>query len=100
MFMEEEPRIENEWKQAGTRNVVVVPYFLSDGLHVREDIPVLLGENAKRVGDNLRAGRPTWRNPTQRAGKLIWYAGAVGSDPVVAGVVLDRVREAAGWAHA
>ena len=29
---------------AQTKNLVVVPFFISDGLHTQEDIPVLLGE--------------------------------------------------------
>jgi sirohydrochlorin cobaltochelatase len=96
-FMEEEPRIADCWGLAATRNIVMVPFFLSDGLHVREDIPVLLGESAERVERQLKAGQPTWRNPTERHGKRLWYSGAVGTDPVVAEVVMDRVREAAGW---
>lgn len=94
-FMEEDPRIAGCWKLAETRNVVVVPFFLSDGMHVREDIPILLGEHAQRVHDNLKAGRPTWKNPTERHGKRIWYSDAIGSDPVILEAVLDRVCEAA-----
>ena len=41
--MLEEPQIADCWRIAKTRNLVLVPYFISDGLHVSEDIPVLLG---------------------------------------------------------
>jgi sirohydrochlorin cobaltochelatase len=95
-FLEEHPRIADIPRRTGTRNVVVVPYFISDGLHVSEDIPILLGEPEHIVRKRLAAGQPTWRNPTERSGRLIWYAPAVGSDPGIAGVVLERAGEIAG----
>lgn len=95
VFMEEPPFIRDYLSLASTRNVVVVPFFISDGLHVVEDIPVLLGEPERVVKQRLAAGQPTWRNPTERDGKLVWYAPAVGTDPGIADVVLERVREAA-----
>jgi sirohydrochlorin cobaltochelatase len=97
VFMEEEPRISDCLKLARTQSVVVVPFFLSDGLHVREDIPVLLGEPERVVRERLAKGRATWRNPTERHGKRLWYAEAVGTDPVLEEVILERVREAALW---
>jgi len=40
----EEPPLVSDWKKlTTTRNVVVVPFFISDGLHSYQDIPVLLG---------------------------------------------------------
>lgn len=96
VFMEESPHIAGVYALAQTRNVVIVPFFISDGLHVVEDIPVLLGEPERIVKERLAAGRPTWRNPTERNGKLVWYASAVGTEPHVAEVILQRVREAAG----
>jgi len=95
VFMDEAPRIQDCYSLAQTRNVVVVPFFISDGLHVAEDIPVLLGEPERVVKERLAAGQPTWRNPTERHGKLTWYSSAVGSEPLLADVILERVREAA-----
>jgi sirohydrochlorin cobaltochelatase len=95
VFMEEEPFIKNCWQNTQTKNIVVVPFFISDGLHAVEDIPVLLGEPERLVKERLAAGQPTWRNPTERDGKLIWYAASVGSEPLLAEVILERVREAA-----
>ena len=99
IFMEESPRIAEAYALATTRNLVVVPFFISDGLHVVEDIPVLLGEPECIVQERLAAGAPTWRNPTERNGKRVWYAPAVGTEPHVAEVILQRVREAAGVAN-
>jgi len=95
MFLEEEPRI-SDWHQlALTRNVIIVPFFISDGLHTREDIPVLLGEAQRIVRQRLENGQPTWRNPTEKKGKLVWYSSSVGTEPSLAEVILDRVNEAA-----
>ena len=95
VFMEEEPRIAGCHVLAQTKYCVVVPFFISDGLHAVEDIPVLLGEPERIVKERLAAGQPTWRNPTEKHGKLFWYSASVGTDPVLAEVILERVREAA-----
>ena len=95
VFMEEAPFIKGCWRNVTTRNIVVVPFFISDGLHAVEDIPVLLGEPERIVKERLAAGQPTWRNPSEREGKLIWYAPSVGTEPLLAEVILQRVREAA-----
>lgn len=95
VFMEEAPFIKGCHETVRTKNIVVVPFFISDGLHAVEDIPVLLGEPERIVKERLAAGQPTWRNPTERAGKLIWYTPSVGTEPMLAEVILQRVREAA-----
>lgn len=97
VFMEEEPRISRYPTLTHLPNIVVVPFFISDGLHAREDVPVLLGEPPELVQDRLRHGQPTWRNPTERAGKRIWYATSIGTSPLVPEVILERVREASTW---
>jgi len=94
VFMLEEPKVDNFHALTEARAVVVVPFFMSDGLHVAEDIPVLLGEPERVVKERLAQGRPTWRNPTEKHGKLVWYTGSVGTEPGLAEVILERVREA------
>ena len=95
VFMEEEPFIKGCWQNVPTKNIIVVPFFISDGLHAVEDIPVLLGEPERVVKERHAASQPTWRNPTERAGKRIWYSPSVGTEPLLADVILERAREAA-----
>jgi sirohydrochlorin cobaltochelatase len=95
IFLEESPRIAECFHVAQTKNLVVVPFFVSDGLHTQEDIPVLLGEAKRTVGQRLAAGQLAWRNPTEKNGKLVWYSPAVGTAPQIADVILERAREAA-----
>jgi sirohydrochlorin cobaltochelatase len=93
-FLEEELRIADIPKCTKAPRIVVVPFFMSDGLHVCEDIPVLLGESEEVVQKRLRAGEWPWQNPTERAGKAIFYTRGVGSEPGIADVILERVRSA------
>jgi sirohydrochlorin cobaltochelatase len=98
IFLEEDPRIPTCYERAQTRNIVIVPFFISDGMHVQEDIPVMLGEPARIVQQRLEARQATWRNPTEKKGKLVWLASSVGTEKLMADVIMERVREAAGWA--
>ena len=95
IYLEELPRIADCYQLAQTKNLVVVPFFISDGLHTQEDIPVMLGEAQRTVRQRLAAGQPVWGNPTEKNGRLVWYSPAIGSEPHIADVILERVREAA-----
>jgi sirohydrochlorin cobaltochelatase len=96
VFMEEDPRVADCYKLAQAKNIVMVPFFISDGMHSREDIPVMLGAPRDTVRERLKQGLPTWRNPTEREGKRLWYAASIGGEPLMAEVLLERVAEAAG----
>ena len=95
VYMEEDPRIGDCYAMAKSSNIVMVPFFISDGLHSFEDIPMMLGEPERLVKSRLAAGQPTWRNPTEKKGKLLWYAPSIGNEPHIPDVILERVREAA-----
>ena len=95
VFMEEEPRIADCYAMVKSKNIVMVPFFISDGLHSFEDIPVMLGAPKKAVEERMKAGQPSWRNPTEHRGKRLWYTASVGREPLMAEVILERVTEAA-----
>jgi sirohydrochlorin cobaltochelatase len=95
VFLDEEPPIATCYELARTRNLIIVPFFISDGLHTQEDIPILLGEPRDTVEQRLQRGQSTWKNPTSRHGKLVWYSASVGGASQIAEVILDRVHEAA-----
>lgn len=94
LYMEEDPLIGECYNMAETKNIVVVPFFISDGLHSYEDIPVMLGEKEKVVKQRYNSGIPTWRNPTEIKGKRVWYTPSIGNEPGIVDVILERVREA------
>jgi len=91
-FLEESPRIGDIPRFVKASRIVVVPFFMSDGLHVCEDIPVLLGEEKEEVETRLKAGEWPWTNPTERGRKTIFYTRGVGSEKGIAEVILERVR--------
>ncbi|MBX3746492.1 MAG: cobalamin biosynthesis protein CbiX [Verrucomicrobiae bacterium] len=95
VFIEEAPLVGEVWDVVQTKDIVLVPFFISDGLHVAEDIPVMLGESAERVSERREAGVSGWRNPTERSGKRLWLARALGTEPLLAEVILERAREVA-----
>lgn len=86
LFMDEEPGIEDLPAVFDVEDVVVVPLFIADGYHTNEDIPMDLG-----LTDDPRSGYET---RTVVGDQQIWYAGAVGTEPSLANVVLERAREA------
>ncbi len=90
-FIEQEPFDRDVLKWVQTPYVVVVPFFISDGLHSREDVPVNMGF--------AQRGWP-WTNPVLNpCGKSkdkpthLWYARAIGSEPWMVDVILDRVHD-------
>lgn len=90
-YMEEAPLIADWDKIASQTNVVVVPFFISDGLHSYQDIPVLLGI-AEDIGPAASQSEVFRRNPYHLRGKQLFYSGAIGTDPGFADVILDQVR--------
>lgn len=94
VFMEEEPRIGDCHRLAGTPHIVMVPFFISDGLHSYEDIPMLLGADPSQVQERMASGVPTWINPTFQQEHWIWYSRSIGDEPHLPDVILERVREA------
>jgi len=83
-FMEEPPLVA-EWDTfASQPNVVVVPFFISDGLHSRQDIPSLLG--IRSGADSIR------RVPHDLRGRRLYYGAAIGTGPGFADIILDQVR--------
>lgn len=89
-YMEEEPLISRWHELASQPNVVVVPFFISDGLHSYQDIPVLLGIESEPTA--AASQREIFRqNPRQLRGKTLFYASAIGTEPLFAEVILDQV---------
>src|SRR5437870_9020736 len=67
VYMEEFPLV-SDWKVlTSTPNVVVVPFFVSDGLHSYEDIPVLLGIAEARHGKSVNPPKGSTSAPKRKA---------------------------------
>jgi len=121
VYMEESPMVSDWRKLTKTENVVVVPFFISDGLHSYEDIPVLLGiasrhpERSREIppqnGDitsrdsstSLRSarndagssGREIFRhNPYAIHSRSLFYAPSIGTDPGFADIIVEQALDA------
>ena len=87
VYMEEPPLVSDWRKLTNTRNVVVVPFFISDGLHSYEDIPRLLGlvvPTATGSGQIFRG------NPYPLDDRFLFYAPSIGTDPGFADIIIDQ----------
>ena len=89
-YMEEPPFIADWAKIAETPNAVVVPFFIADGLHSYQDIPVMLGFE-KDEGLAASQKEIFRQNPYQIRGKTLYYSAAIGTEPMMADVILDQV---------
>ena len=102
VYMEEPPLVSDWRKLTRTQNVVVVPFFISDGLHSYEDIPVLLGivdaapsprpsqEDATRRRVHPTRGEIFRQNPYAIDGRALFYAPSIGTDPGFADIIIEQ----------
>lgn len=91
-FMEMEPRVERWYELTHYPHVLVVPFFVANGLHAYEDIPVLLGITQKVELERPRREIYAPRGHGVR-GRRLWYAPAIGTEPTMTQVLLECVRE-------
>src|SRR6476660_4255666 len=92
-YMEEAPLIAQWDELTNAPNVVVVPFFIADGLHSYEDIPKLLGIECTGM-DVFR------KNPHQVRGRSLYYGKAIGTDPRFADVIIEQTLNARSVTHA
>jgi sirohydrochlorin cobaltochelatase len=89
-YMEEAPFIADWRRNTSQPHIVVVPFFIADGLHSYQDIPVLLG--IERAPTAAASQQEVFRrNPYQLDGRTLYYASAIGTDPLMADVILDTI---------
>ena len=91
-YMEEAPFVADWAKLTTAPNVVVVPFFIADGLHSFQDIPVLLGMR-EETGATLSELGVFHQNPHELQDRLLYYSGAIGTEALMADVILDQVKD-------
>jgi sirohydrochlorin cobaltochelatase len=68
----------------------VVPFFIADGLHSYQDIPVLLG--IEKDTGLAASQRDVFRNnPYHLKDRTLFYASAIGTEPSFVDVIVDQV---------
>lgn len=119
IFLDQSPYIKDWRELTSCKQIALLPYFLSNGLHVTEDIPELLGfADDPEVGDfNLVPEvKPSYNEQTgvvefppfimkkrifgQKAlvittveDRRIWYTRSLGEDPMITNIILDLCQE-------
>jgi sirohydrochlorin cobaltochelatase len=102
VYMEEPPLV-SDWRElTKTSNVIVVPFFISDGLHSYEDIPVLLGivdaapspRSSHEGATRRRVHEVFRRNPYTIDNRLLFYAPSIGTDPGFADIIIEQALNA------
>lgn len=90
-YMEEAPLISDWANLTTTPNAVVVPFFISDGLHSYQDIPVLLGIESQPTA--AASQREVFRaNPHRLRDRSLFYASAIGTEPKFAEIILEQTE--------
>jgi sirohydrochlorin cobaltochelatase len=104
LYMEEPPLVSDWRKLTKTENVVVVPFFISDGLHSYEDIPRLLGIVVAASVDRSRSesaspatahGEIFRQNPYAIDDRNLFYAPSIGTDPGVVDIIIEQANASA-----
>ncbi len=91
-YMEEAPLVADWHKLTSSAHVVVVPFFIADGLHSFQDIPVLLGIESE-PGEAASQRNVFRQNPHRLRGRCLYYSSAIGTESHMADVVLDQIAD-------
>jgi sirohydrochlorin cobaltochelatase len=97
VYMEEFPLV-SDWRVlTNTPNVVAVPFFISDGLHSYEDIPVMLGiiGGGSTPSAEAKYEEVFRRGPYKIDNRSLFYASSIGTDPRVVDIILDQATAGA-----
>jgi sirohydrochlorin cobaltochelatase len=90
----EEPPLVAEWDRlTNAPNVIVVPFFIADGLHSYEDIPKLLGIDSNGMD-------VFGKNPYRLRDRSLYYARSIGTDPRFADIIIEQTLNARSVSHA
>ena len=91
LYMEEPPLVADWATLTHTPHVVVVPFFISDGLHSYQDIPVLLGIEVEPTAASSQQ-EVLRRNPYHVRGCALYYASAIGTDARFADIIVEQAE--------
>ena len=81
VYLEESPRLSDWYQVTRFENVVVLPYFIAEGLHFSRDLPKMLGVDGETTGQ-----------PYTIRSRKVYCALPVGDDPAMADMVIGQVK--------
>jgi len=94
-YLEQEPKIDDWAKETSGKNVIVIPFMISGGLHASQDIPEILGFNP--ASNDIKALSETSEaaGPLKANNRNLWLTRPVGAEPFIEELILDQVVGAA-----
>lgn len=70
------PTVVEKMVEKGTKEILIVPYFLYSGIHIKEDIPEIIEDLEKKYRDVIfKLGEP------------------IGTEPLLADIIAKRAEE-------
>ncbi len=95
VFLEQEPLLKDWRKATGAGTVIVLPFFMSGGLHGSKDIPALLGLNPDDPGPGPvgldKSEKPA--GPFELCGRKVYLFRPLGYEPVMTEIIIERALE-------
>lgn len=91
-YMEEPPLVSDWYKFTSSPHVVVVPFFIADGLHSYQDIPVMLGLES-HIPPAASQREVFHHEPKLLHGKTVYFSSSIGTEPMIAQVILELVHD-------
>ena len=89
-FLDEEPSVQSLRARTGNRHLIVIPFLISDGYHVRHDIPERLGFSGAAAKPSSVDGAQV---PIERGGRWTIVDRPVGTDRRIGDVVMALATE-------
>jgi sirohydrochlorin cobaltochelatase len=98
VYMEQQPLVSDWQLLTSSPNVVVVPFFISDGLHSYEDIPIMLGIPSSGPRSSAADDRAKifQRDPYRIGKRSLFYGSSIGTDPRIANIIVEQAMAVAG----
>ncbi len=93
-YLEQAPRIEDWATETSGRNVIVIPFMISGGLHAAQDIPEILGFDPNSPDIEALSQDAETAGPLKAEGRTLWLTRPVGSEPFMVDLIIDQVIEA------
>ncbi len=91
-YMEEAPSFRTGLRLTNTPHVVVVPFFISDGLHSYRGHPGVARDRSRNRPPRRASALIFRRNPHRLHGRDLYYASAIGTEPKFAEIIVEQAE--------
>ena len=90
-YLEQAPKIEDWATETTGKNVIVVPFMISGGLHAAQDIPEILGFDPASKDIQALSETAETAGPLNTNNRSVWLTRPDGSEPFIVDLIVDQV---------